>query len=129
MERNATISAVYKAIAPVMTDCGFASVKEVPRENAAVYDFEGEKGVLRLVFSADESTSTGSENFAYFNGSTWTVSNIGEATLQVVDMMGRVLRSENFSGNTEINLNQAAGVYVLRLVNGENVRTQKIVVK
>ncbi len=53
MERNATISAVYKAIAPVMTDCGFASVKEVPRENAAVYDFEGEKGVLRLVFSAD----------------------------------------------------------------------------
>jgi hypothetical protein len=44
-------------------------------------------------------------------------------------MMGRVLRSENFSGNAEINLNQAAGVYVLRLVNGENVRTQKIVVK
>ena len=84
---------------------------------------------FRLVFSADESTSTGSENFAYFNGSTWTVSNIGEATLQVVDMMGRVLRSENFSGNAEINLNQAAGVYVLRLVNGENVRTQKIVVK
>lgn len=53
MERNATISAVYKVIAPVMTDCGFASVKEVPRENATVYDFEGEKGVLRLVFSAD----------------------------------------------------------------------------
>ncbi len=84
---------------------------------------------FRLVFSANESTSTGSENFAYFNGSTWTVSNIGEATLQVVDMMGRVLSSKTVSGNAEINLNQAAGVYVLRLVNGENVRTQKIVVK
>ncbi len=84
---------------------------------------------FRIVFSATESNSTSSESFAYFNGSTWMVSNTGEATLQVVDMMGRVLRSENFSGNAEINLNQAAGVYVLRLVNGENVRTQKIVVK
>ena len=84
---------------------------------------------FRIVFSATESNSTSSESFAYFNGSTWTVSNIGEATLQVVDMMGRVLSSKTVSGNAEINVNQTAGVYMLRLVNGENVRTQKIVVK
>ena len=84
---------------------------------------------FRLVFSANEGTSTNSENFAYYNGSTWTVSNIGEATLQVVDMMGRVLSSKTVSGNAEINVNQTAGVYMLRLVNGENVKTQKIVVK
>ncbi len=85
---------------------------------------------FRLVFNANgvnENNATAS--FAYFNGSGWTVSNMGEATLQVVDMMGRVVSTQAISGNTEVNLNQASGVYMLRLVNGENVMVQKVVVK
>ena len=85
---------------------------------------------FRLVFAADgTSGDTCEPDFAYFNGSSWTISNMGEATLQVVDMMGRVLSSEIISGNTEININQPAGVYMLRLIDNENVRVQKVVVR
>ena len=86
---------------------------------------------FKLVFKAntgmEENTAT--ETFAYFNGTNWTVSNVGDATLQVVDMVGRVLSSETLSGNAEVTLNQAAGIYMLRLVNGENVKVQKVVVR
>jgi len=85
---------------------------------------------FRLVFAADgTSGDTCEPDFAYFNGSSWTISNMGEATLQVVDVMGRVLSSETISGNANVTLNQAAGVYMLRLVNGENVKVQKVVVR
>lgn len=86
---------------------------------------------FRLVFKANASVSENAdaETFAFFNGSTWTVSNLGEATLQVVDVMGRVLSSETINGNAEISIKQEPGVYMLRLVNGDNVRTQKLVVK
>ena len=85
---------------------------------------------FKLVFKANEnSTSTGSTNFAYFNGSNWTVNNLGEASLQIIDMMGRVLRSEQINGNAEININQPSGVYMLRLINGNSVKMQKVVVR
>jgi hypothetical protein len=86
---------------------------------------------FRLVFKANASVSENAdaETFAFFNGSTWTVSNLGEATLQVVDMTGRVLSSETVNGNAEISINQTPGVYMLRLINGDNVKTQKVVVK
>lgn len=86
---------------------------------------------FRLVFSASSISedADGDNAFAYYNGSSWTVSNVGEATLQVVDMMGRVLSSETLNGNANVTLNQAAGIYMLRLVNGENVMVQKVVVR
>jgi hypothetical protein len=86
---------------------------------------------FRLVFKANASVSENAdaETFAFFNGSTWTVSNLGEATLQVVDVMGRVLSSETINGNAEISINQTPGVYMLRLINGDNVKTQKVVVR
>lgn len=85
---------------------------------------------FRLVFNATgvEENNT-NETFAFFNGSEWVINNSGNATLQVVDMMGRVLSSETISGNANVNINQAAGVYVLRLVNGENAMVQKVVVR
>ncbi len=85
---------------------------------------------FRLVFSANSSLNeNGNETFAFFNGSEWVISNMGEATLQVVDVMGRVLSTETVNGNATMNLNQTPGVYMLRLVNGENVRVQKVVVR
>ena len=90
---------------------------------------------FRLVFDANENgASTSSATFAYYNGNNWVISNPStgsgsEATLQVIDVMGRILKSETLNGNAEINLNQPAGIYMLRLVNGENVKTQKIVVR
>ena len=92
---------------------------------------------FRLVFNAngiEENASTDSETFAYFNGSEWVINNPStgsgdNATLQVIDMIGRVLSSETLNGNANITLNQAAGIYMLRLVNGENVKVQKVVVR
>ena len=95
--------------------------------NAKTTDYESR---FRLVFSANNSPAeNGNETFAYFNGSEWMISNMGEATLQVVDVMGRVLSTETVNGNATINLNQTPGVYMFRLVNGDSVKTQKIVVR
>ena len=85
---------------------------------------------FKLVFKAmEDGPSTGSGTFAYYNGSTWTVSNLGEATLQVIDAMGRILSSETIHGNAEANIQAAPGVYMLRLVNGDHVKVQKIIIK
>ncbi|MBR6931465.1 MAG: chitobiase/beta-hexosaminidase C-terminal domain-containing protein [Bacteroidales bacterium] len=86
---------------------------------------------FRLVFKANANVSENVDavTFAFFNGSTWTISNVGEATLQVVDVMGRVLSSETINGNAEISIKQEPGVYMLRLINGDNVKTQKVVVR
>ena len=85
---------------------------------------------FRLVFDANENgTSAGSATFAYYNGNNWMISNMGSATLQVIDVMGRVLSNETISGNAEVRLNQPAGIYMLRLINGNDVKVQKVVVR
>lgn len=85
---------------------------------------------FRLVFNANNgSNENGNETFAYYNGSEWMINNMGDATLQVVDVMGRVLSTETVSGNATINLNQTPGVYMFRLVNGDSVKVQKVVVR
>lgn len=90
---------------------------------------------FRLVFDANENgASTSSATFAYYNGNNWVISNPAtdsgsEATLQVIDIMGRILRSETLNGNAEISLDQPAGIYMLRLVNSNDVKVQKVVVR
>ena len=82
---------------------------------------------FRLVFSANEVTD---EAFAYFNGSEWVVSNEGNATLQLVDVTGRVISATAINGNTTLGTDKLTpGVYVMRLINGGEVKTQKVVVK
>ncbi len=85
---------------------------------------------FRLVFSANSSVNEqNANNFAFFNGNDWTINNEGEATLQVVDMTGRMLSTETINGNATTKVNAATGVYMLRLINGNNIKTQKVVVK
>lgn len=85
---------------------------------------------FRLVFaSVCEDADGDNETFAYYDGSGWIVSNMGEATLQVVDVMGRIINTQNINGNATFNLNETAGIYMLRLVNGNNVKVQKVVVR
>lgn len=86
---------------------------------------------FKLVFATGSSEDPEGDSFAFFNSSgNLTIYGIeGEATLQVVDVLGRILSSDTFSGNYEKQLGGAPGVYVIRLINGENVRTQRIVVR
>ena len=80
---------------------------------------------FRLVFATGNSDDT----FAFYSNGSFVISNEGEATVQVMDVTGRMLSSEAISGSASINVEGAAGVYMVRLVNGENVRVQKIIVK
>lgn len=64
--------------------------------------------------------------FAYVNNGNIVVN--GEGTLQLIDMTGRIINSVEING-TQILEKQTIGVYVLRIVNGNEVKTQKIVVK
>ena len=82
---------------------------------------------FKLVFSVCKDAD-GDNNFAYYNGSEWVVANEDNATLQVVDIMGRVLQSTDNARTVSIS-NLVPGVYTLRLINSENVKTQKIVVR
>ena len=94
--------------------------------NASTTDYESR---FRLVFATGSSVAD--DTFGFINGAgNLSIFGIeGEATLQVMDVNGRVLSTETFSGSIEKHLNVAAGIYMLRLINGDNVKVQKVVVK
>ena len=68
------------------------------------------------------------KSFAFFNGNEWVINNEGDATLQVIDVTGRVLIDEQINGSYNKGFNLNSGVYVIRLSNGNVVKTQKIVI-
>ena len=84
---------------------------------------------FRLVFSVYEDVDGDNEEpFAFIsNGSIIVTGDYDSAMMQIVDLTGRVVVSTEVANNVSVN-KLATGVYVLRLINGENVRTQKIVV-
>ena len=47
----------------------------------------------------------------------------------MIDVNGRVLSSESINGSASVSVKGAAGVYMVRLINGDNVKVQKIVVR
>ena len=96
--------------------------------NAKTTDYESR---FKLVFSAnsEDGPSTGSGPFAFYSNGNWIIANEGEATLQVIDINGRILSSETVNGSVSKAINAAPGVYVLRLINGDDVKTQKVVVR
>ena len=86
---------------------------------------------FRLQFATGTSENAEGSTFGFVNASgNFTVFGIeGEATLQVIDVTGRVLSSETFSGSYERKLDVSPGVYLMRLINGADVKTQKIVIE
>ena len=84
---------------------------------------------FRLVYATGSSVDGDSFGFINSMGNLSIYGIEGVATLQVMDITGRILSSETFSGSYERKLNVAPGVYMLRLVNGNDVKVQKIVVK
>ena len=96
--------------------------------NATTSDYQSR---FRLVFAASNNANADSEadSFAFFSNGSWIINNVGEATLQVVDITGRILSSERVNGSVSTSINATTGVYMLRLINGENVKVQKIVVR
>ena len=87
---------------------------------------------FRLVFSVCGDANSDNEPFAYVDTAGNIIVNGGSSTgletLQVVDVMGRVI-VQGDAMNRVSTSGMTPGIYVLRLINGNDVRTQKIVVR
>lgn len=83
---------------------------------------------FKLVF-AEEATNDIADNFAFVSNGQLMVNNSGVATLQVMDVAGRILSTETIRDSYGKSLGLSAGVYVVRLSNGHDVKVQKIVVE
>lgn len=85
---------------------------------------------FRLVFSAKSNdANVENDNFAFISNGQIILNGVNnDATIQVIDMLGRVVISR-VGAQTIATAEMTSGVYVLRLLDGTNVMTQKIVVK
>ena len=88
---------------------------------------------FKLVFSICEDAN-GDNAFAFINNGNIVITDIvgdaGTASLQVIDVMGRVIVSRKGDAINRVSTRgMTAGVYVLRLIYENDIRTQKIVIK
>lgn len=67
--------------------------------------------------------------FGFYNNGNWIINNDGDAILQVVDVNGRILSSEDIHGSCSKHIGAAPGVYMLRLITDKEMKVQKIVVR
>lgn len=81
---------------------------------------------FKLVFVCGEANDD-DETFAFVSNGNIIVN--GKGTLQVIDMTGRVIVSRSGHIQCVPTSGMPAGVYVLRLINGDDVKVQKIVVR
>ena len=92
---------------------------------------------FKLIFStnSEDGPSTGSGTFAFIDAAGNIVitdgpsTGSGTYTLQVIDMMGRIIVTRGGRIQCVPTSGMTPGVYVLRLISGNGVKTQKIVVK
>ena len=92
---------------------------------AKVTDYESR---FKLVFSTQvpEPVEGPDQPFAFISNGELIVN--GEGMLQVIDMTGRIIINRDDVHTVSTN-GLTPGVYVLRLINDEKVKTQKIVVR
>ena len=91
---------------------------------------------FKLVFSinGEDGPSTSSGTFAFISNGNIIITGAGgdacNASLQVIDVMGRIVVSREGDAMNRVSTSgMTAGVYVLRLINGNDVKTQKIVIE
>ena len=83
---------------------------------------------FKLVFATGNSVN--GNDFAFISNNSLKIFGIeGQATLKVMDVTGRTLSTESFNGSYDKQLNLSNGVYMLQLIQGNDIKTQKIVVK
>ncbi len=89
---------------------------------------------FRLVFicgdANDDNEGENETSFAYIcNGDIIITADAYDASLQVIDAMGHVVVTADGRTRYVPTAGMASGVYVLRLINGDETRVQKIVIK
>lgn len=94
--------------------------------NATTNDYENR---FKLMFSANndcDDVSTSSAAFAFVSNGNIIIN--GTGILQVIDITGRIIVSTDVACNVTTS-GMTPEVYVLRLINGDEIKTQKIVVR
>ena len=81
---------------------------------------------FKLVFATGNATD---DSFVFFSNGNWVINNDGKAIVQVVDVTGRILKSEKIEGCHSMSINAAPGVYMIRLISGNEKKKKKVVVK
>ena len=81
---------------------------------------------FKLVFATGNATD---DSFVFFSNGNWVINNYGKAIVQVVDVTGRILKSEQIEGSYSMSINAAPGVYMFRFISGNDVKVQKVVVR
>ena len=93
------------------------------------YSFEAKTTDYASRFKLVFATGNNSETFAFFSNGSFVINNEGEAVLQLIDITGRIVRCESIDGCANVSVNVVPGIYMLRLVNGDSVKVQKVIVK
>ena len=100
-------------------------------QGPASYTFEAKTtdyaSRFKLVFSNCEDAVGDNTTFAYVNNGNIVVNE--EGMLQIVDMTGRVVVSRSGRIQCVATAGMTPGVYVLRLITTDGVKTQKIVIE
>jgi hypothetical protein len=102
----------------------------------STYTFEAKttdyESRFRLVFACGD-TGDNDAPFAYLSNGEIVITGVADTSdvsLQVIDMQGRVLVCRDAQRASTISTTgMVPGVYVLRLIDGNNVRTQKMVIQ
>ena len=88
---------------------------------------------FRLVFSVCGDADGDNAPFAFISNGNIIITGITgdacNASLQVIDVMGRIVRCRDAVPASLPTTGLVSGVYVLRLINGENSKIQKIVIQ
>ena len=97
------------------------------------YTFEGHKedyySRFYIVFNVNDVEEHHEHSIAFFDGSQWVVT--GEGELDFIDLQGRILwHGKLTGGQTRVSFPVVAkGMYLLRLVNPDETKVQKIIVQ
>ncbi len=131
---NATEGLVYCHLIDNMTGADIDLLALRQAQGPAEYTFTAKKTDYASRFkvvlaSVSEDANGNNETFAFNNNGNWIILNEGRATLQVIDLNGRILSSELIEGSVQTSIHQPAGLYLIRLVNGDEVKVQKVVVR
>ncbi|MCR4849337.1 MAG: T9SS type A sorting domain-containing protein [Bacteroidales bacterium] len=82
---------------------------------------------FKLVFTGKVDNPDDHDDFAFISNGEIIV--LGEGTLQIFDVLGRNITSVETSYYGVSTNGMAPGIYVLRLIDGEKVRVQKIMLQ
>ena len=102
--------------------------------NPATYTFTAKTtdyaSRFRLVFVCGDADDDNDAPFAFIsNGQIIVTADVDDATLQVIDVLGRVILTRTVTPNSTLPTPYSPGVYVLRLIDGGEIKTQKIVIQ